>query len=180
VIHNALKSLWGDGPKDSYAEEKRKNTAKSMISPGERPQDIRTPKALLDAVASVLGGSIALDACDTLQQTSASAHYTGEEGSDGLALPWANGTYCNPPYKDLKAWLAKATVEATTGSSIIVLCPVRPHRAWFRRAMREASAIVYLNPLKFEGFKQAFPAPLCLLCYNVEAGESFSAWGEVG
>jgi hypothetical protein len=176
--HNALKSLWGDGPKDSYAEEKRKNTAKSMISPGERPQDIRTPKALLELVAHALGGKIALDAADTLQQTPALKHYTGEPGSDGLVEPWTDGTYCNPPYKDLKEWLSKACKEATTGSRIVVLCPVRPHRAWFRRAMREATSIVYLNPLKFEGFKQAFPAPLCLLCYNVEAGESFSAWGE--
>lgn len=177
--HNALKSLWGDGPKDSYKEEKRKNTAKSMISPGDRPQDIRTPKELLYAVAYCFGGTIALDAADSLKETPALEHYTGDLGSDGLKMPWKDRTYLNPPYKDLKDWLEKATREAgNVLHRIVVLCPVRPHRKWFRQAMREATDIVYLDPLKFEGFAQAFPAPLCLLCFNVEAGNYFDAFGE--
>ncbi len=183
-MHNALKSLWGAGPEHSYAEQKeqsRKNTAKSMISPPdiERPQDIRTPVDLLEAVAEFFGGEITLDAADTLQQTPAKKHYTGEVGSDGLTLPWEDGTFVNPPYKTLKDWLEKALVEQASGKRIVVLCPVRPHRGWFRKAMKKASSIVYLNPLKFDGFKQAFPAPLCLLVYNVwDVGDDFDKWGE--
>jgi hypothetical protein len=178
--HNALKSLWGDGPKDSYREQKRKNTAKSMISPGDRPQDIRTPKDLLEAVAKCFGGTIVLDAADSLRATPAQHHYTGEEMCDGLKASWMDRTFCNPPYKDLKAWLDKAVNEATDDEykSIIVLCPVRPHRSWFREAMRECSEIVYLNPIKFEGFDQAFPAPLCLMMFNVFSNGAFNKWGD--
>jgi hypothetical protein len=172
MTHNALKSLWGDGPKDSYAEAKRPSH--------DRPQDIRTPKALLTDVAIAFGGKILLDAADALAQTPAMMHYTGGPGSDGLVEPWADGTYLNPEYKDLKVWLEKTLREAKQRKRIIVLCPVRPHRPWFRRAMRAAQSIVYLNPLKFEGYKQAFPAPLCLLCYNINAEDTFAAWGEVG
>lgn len=184
MTHNALKSLWGDGPKESYAEQKeqsRKNTAKSMISPPDidRPQDIRTPPDLIEAVIELFDGVIALDACDSLCQTKAMMHYTGPEpGGDGLVEPWVDRTYCNPPYKDLKFWLDKALKEAKQGKRIAVLCPVRPHRAWFRRAMRAATSLVYLNPLKFEGYKQAFPAPLCLLIYNTTAEGAFDKWGE--
>jgi len=154
---NALDTLWG-GP-----ERRRKNTAKAMISPGARPQDIRTPLVIFRTLVQYWGESIALDACDGEARTPCVLHLT----SGGLDRPWADRTYCNPPYQDLKSWLAKAVHEArATGNRIAVLCPVRTHRKWFREAMAETSAIIYLDPLTFEGYTQAFPAPLCILFFN--------------
>jgi hypothetical protein len=87
----------------------------------------------------------------------------------GHSVPWVPRTYINPPFgdkgpecllanfEDFCATFAHACVECA------FLCPVRSHRKWWRRAvLRAADAIVFLDPLKFEGFAQSFPAPLCL------------------
>lgn len=173
---NALQTLWGSG--DPERDRRRKNTAKSMISPSEggeeRNQVIYTPKIVLDVIAEVWPEGIALDPCSGQGSlVVCNDSYLIEAGQDGLELPWKDRTYCNPPYKNLKDWLNKAMDEGATDASptlrkeIIVLCPVRTHRAWFRMAMNECSHIVWLDPLAFNGFKQSFPAPLCLMyCGN--------------
>lgn len=162
---NALQTLWGSG--DPERDRSRKNTAKSMISPGTRPQEIYTPQIVLDVVAEVWPEGIALDPCagpDSLVQ--AFDEYCGGLHTDGLVAPWANRTYFNPPYKDLKAWLFKAAVESTKGHEIIGLFPVRTHRRWWREIIFEADAISWMDPLKFKGYLQAFPAPLCLVYWG--------------
>jgi hypothetical protein len=91
------------------------------------------------------------------------------KGRSGHAAPWPDRTFVNPPYgdkgpecllanfEDFCAAFARATTE------VAFLCPVRSHRKWWRRdILRAADAIVFLDPLKFEGFAQTFPAPLCL------------------
>jgi hypothetical protein len=90
-------------------------------------------------------------------------------GRSGHAVPWVDRTYVNPPFGDkgpecllatfgdFCAAFARAQVECA------LLCPMRSHRKWWRRdVLRAADAIVFLDPLKFEGFAQSFPAPLCL------------------
>lgn len=130
--------------------------------PGERPQTIITPKSVLD----MLPWEIALDPCACEGSlVVADKYYRIDLGQDGLILPWTDRTYCNPPYKDLKTWLAKAQQEACMGYRIAVLAPVRTHRKWFRLAMQTA-LVRWLDPVKFHGYPQAFPAPLCLLIWN--------------
>ena len=82
--------------------------------------------------------------------------------TDGLSAPWVDGTWVNPPYKTLAEWLEKSMAEA---ADHILLIPVRPNRKWWRAWARTAE-IVYLNPVKFEGHDQSFPAPLCLARRN--------------
>lgn len=87
----------------------------------------------------------------------------------GHRVEWPDFTYCNPPFgnqgpevlladfKDFCVKFAKTTTE------VALLCPARSHRKWWRKNVMMASdAIVYLNPLRFEGFPQTFPAPLVL------------------
>lgn len=60
-------------------------------------------------------------------------------------------------------WL-EHQLERSEGESV-VLAPVRTHRKWFRAWLRRLGAAVFLDPLKFEGYAQAFPAPLVLGFY---------------
>lgn len=171
---NALQSLWGSG--DVARDRARKNTAKSMISPPEggedRPQEIYTPQVVLDVVAEVWPGGIFLDPCSgagSIVPALLRFNIVPQADAllvDGISVPWLNFTYANPPFKYLGDWLKKAMLEASLGLEIIVLCPVRTHRVWFRRAMKHCTAITYLDPLCFRGFAQAFPAPLCLFYWG--------------
>lgn len=90
--------------------------------------------------------------------------------SRGLIDLWLDETFCNPPYGTLKDWLEWAMAQFVDH---ILLVPVRPNRTWWRKwaASIPAGDLVYLNPLKFVGYEQAFPAPLCLARANAPAAE---------
>jgi len=177
--HNALQTLWGSG--DPTADRARKNTAKSMICPGERKQEIYTPQCIIDGLLK-LWGDIYLDPCSGPESlVPAQCHYSGiclED--DGLQNRWMPRTYVNPPFKHLKFWLLKAQQEAVSFPNIVLLCPTRHHRKWFRAALRSADCTIYLNPLKFHGYKQAFPAPLCLIGWNVTVERFKDAFKDLG
>lgn len=159
----------------------------------KREQEILTPQSITDCVRAMFGNRpIALDPCaaretfgrDTIRAER--VHYGIDSSDDGLKWRWADRTYVNPPYNELKTWLAKAVAESrkygrTCEDRIVVLCPVRPNRSWWRAARNAASAVVELDPVCFVGFEKGtvdpkgqvrkahayFPAPLCLLCFNV-------------
>jgi hypothetical protein len=181
--HNALQTLWGSG--DPERDRKRKNTAKSMISPSEggveRPQEIYTPQVILDVIAEVWPEGITLDPCSGPESiVPARIRYDGSPGKDGLEEVWYDFTYFNPPYKDLKKWMAKAVAESPANNvEIIGLFPVRPHRVWWRRTAVKAAALSCLDPLCFRGYKQAFPAPLCLMYWGSRVEKFYEACKKV-
>lgn len=151
---NALTSLW-DGTRS-----------------GKREQEILTPIWILEALQAEWNGCIMLDPCsDAGEHVGTFERYVHPQ-HDGLALPWCDRTYCNPPYGDLKAWLAKAMLESIPGpckgdvTRIALLCPVRTHRPWYRQALDTTTAVVELASVKFHGYDQPFPAPLHLLCWG--------------
>lgn len=153
----------------------------------KRVQEVFTPPEILQRMW-IEWGEISLDtAADASRWVPARAHYIGADGQDGLALPWADRTYCNPEYAALRVWLEKATHEAGHGHRIALLVPCRSHRAWYRAAERTAHHVIELDPLAFwqvhpetgetapyvhrskaTGRLQAstFPAPLAILCWN--------------
>lgn len=149
MIDDALKSLYGKGHVNAT------RTRECVTMPGKREQTIFTPQCIIDVVLE-LYGTIAFDPA-----------YGGPEGivpaeaytdTMGLVIQWPDRTYCNPPYGELKLWLAHSLKQT---SRHVMLVPVRPHRKWWREWARQAD-VVYLNPIKFLGYDQAFPAPLCL------------------
>ncbi len=168
-MHNALQTLWGSG--DPERDIARKNTAKSMISPAtdgvDRPQEIYTPQLVLNVIARIWPEGIACDPCSgPLSLVIAPFKFDGIT-INGLTTPWFDFTYANPPYKTLEDWLRKAVIEGfLLGKEVIVLCPVRTHRVWFRAAMLLATRICWMDPLTFIGYEQSFPAPLCLMYFG--------------
>lgn len=142
----------------------------------ELEQTILTPDNLVHAVRDMFDGEIALDPCaaPTAGYWIAETNCEGPDhgGCNGLYVPWVDRTYVNPPYKHLKAWLAKALEGPEEGDverdRLVVLCPVRPNRDWWQVAREAADVYVELGPIKFVGYKSAFPVPLCLMIWGVE------------
>lgn len=125
--------------------------------PGPRRQEIYTPKVILDAIAKFWPDGIALDPCsgpDSIVESDARLF----ESDNGLAHPWPARTYVNPPYRYLKDWM----LHADQFDEWIMLCPVRTNRTWWRE-VGYRSFICWLDPVKFVGYDQVFPAPLCLM-----------------
>lgn len=128
---------------------------------GKREQEILTPPWLCELLVKQWG-CIALDPCSPeTPNVGALCYYT----HSGLDADWLDGTYCNPPYGDLKLWLAKACEEAKQGHRLALLVPARTSRKWYRKAL-DGRWVVELDPLKFVGFDAGFPAPLHLICFN--------------
>lgn len=96
-----------------------------------------TPPHVLDAVRSYFGGEIALDPATTAaNHTKAKAFFTVKE--NGLARPFVNGTFVNPPYGTaMPAWCAKIGEEAARGVEIIALLTVsrRTEQEYWQRAV---------------------------------------------
>ncbi len=146
-----------------------------------REQTVLTPEWLLEAIRAV--APIGLDPCTTPENPTKAEAYmtegmfgvdTPQFGQAGLAQFWATYptiragclVYVNPPYSDLRSWLAKCLYEASCLAPIYLLAPFRPQRKWFVEYTR-GYTVASLAPFPFVGHKQAFPAPLCLVCYNL-------------
>lgn len=193
--HNALASLYGAG------EAKRRATASAHIGPGRRSQEIYTPPCVIEAVLKVWP-YIQLDPCTgpgsivparhtcyvspkaVVNEATGrvKVHYEADVSEiDGKLVPWPDYTYVNPPFALLQQWLRKAQNEGET-SEVMLLCPNRTSRKWFRAAAKSASAVAELNPLKFLHYKQAFPAPLCVMYWGQNPNlfaHAFESLGEV-
>lgn len=103
----------------------------------------------------------------------------GEDDLNGLVDPWVDRTYCNPPFAELKRWLHTIQHWAKAPDKrIAALAPARTHRKWYREAIGGIT-IVELNPLKFQGYDQAFPVPLHLLCFNFTPSQAWDSHGTV-
>lgn len=137
-------------------------------------QEIYTPRSVIDVCLAVWPEGIRLDPCsgpdsivpaeirlqgrrvDSGRRTKHGATIWKWEGA-GLRRTWCSRTYCNPPFNQLRQWLAHAV-----GSEVIVLAPVRSHRGWWRDWRDAQEAYCEMDPLKFLGYASSFPAPLIL------------------
>lgn len=149
-----------------------------QIGAHDREQEILTPVPISRFVLDLFDGQVELDPCGIGDNHPRYFDMTYEpvnvltgppNGLDGLKERWQDRTYANPPYKDLKTWLYKALYEAynVPFPRIAMLCPVRPHRVWYRTVAETTSCVVSLNPVTFVGFKGAFPSPLALFVWNI-------------
>lgn len=70
------------------------------------------------------------------------------KADDALALPWTNErVFCNPPYgKALKAWTAKALMEATEHDALaVLLIPARTDTIWFHENVLPHAEIRFIR-----------------------------------
>jgi phage N-6-adenine-methyltransferase len=108
-----------------------------------------TPKELIDAARSAMGG-IDLDPASSAvanRTVGATMFYTSEH--DGLKQPWSGRVWMNPPYaQPLVAQFAEAVSDKFDGKAISKACVLvnnATETAWFQRMLTSASAVCFLR-----------------------------------
>lgn len=142
----------------------------------ERRQTVLTPPWFLAELCANVGTSIGYDPCTT-RFNPCKAKVFSTEKENGLNVNWAKQSakhgwiYVNPPFKYLHLWMQKALMESERGAQIYMLAPFRPWRTWFCDLVPvtnlDKRRLVSLVPLAFVGEKSAYPAPLCVIPYNL-------------
>lgn len=140
--------------------------------PGKREQSILTPQCIVDGLERFWPSGIAMDPCSAPGQLVVAA----AQPKDGLAVIWPERAYCNPPYGELRRWLE----HGGSFNEVVWLVPVRTHRAWFRAWWNLLDVRLGLDPLCFEGFGQAFPAPLMLGYKGARRDDFYLAFHQLG
>lgn len=144
----------GDDALTGFATGNRKG------KPAARNQSVLTPLLVVD-LCKALWGQIALDPCwEGGAITDPEYKFDIVNGQDGTKLGWVPKTFINPPYDSLQPWLEHGRKQPLEQ---VWLIPVRSHRRWWRKFRDEhLDVYVELNPIKFLGYQQFFPAPLLL------------------
>ena len=94
---------------------------------------------------------------------------------NGLTESWAGQrVYCNPPYKDIAPWLAKAREAALA----VYLLPARTGTEWWHTYAMTANEIRFMRGrLRFEGSPINAPFDSCVLVYNDIMGpQRITSW----
>lgn len=174
---NALTSMWGEDNANAIAKKRelvRTIRARECVAmPGIREQTICTPDEILDPLRAIWRG-IDMDPCAAPGRSIGAAQEI-RLPQDGLRVRWPDRTFVNPPYGELSRWLEP---RADWQDRWCWLVPVRSQRKWWREWARSLGTLIYLNPVKFVGYKQAFPAPLCLGFTETNAAWAFGHLGE--
>lgn len=127
--------------------------------PDDDVDDRRTPPDLLAECAELAGvDRFDLDVAANDENTKASAWYDlRDDGlNDGLTGPWWGRVWCNPPYSNVRPWVAKAHAEwsadrpnhANAVDSVAMLLPAnRTEQAWWQELIepgrRDGTLVVY-------------------------------------
>lgn len=97
----------------------------------------------------------------------------GEAGSgDGLKIQWPSSdtytVFSNPPYGNvIRHWVQKASIEAESGSEILMLVPARTDTVWFHDAIQTAQGVCFIRGrLKFRGAANAAPFPSIIIYWG--------------
>ena len=152
-------------------DAKKKSSVTDVLHPAFEKDDHDSPALLENGDGEVMAFYSRHGTDNLMNQRTFSEGAWGEERAytGGLGKGF---TYANPVYKFLDQWLAKAVSEAEHGHEIMLLCPVRPHRVWWRAAERTTTKTCYLNPVKFVGEKSSLPLPLAMMYWG-ERGAQF-------
>jgi phage N-6-adenine-methyltransferase len=94
--------------------------------------DVRETPADKFAELSKLVGGFTLDVCATHANTKCAKFY--DEALNGLAQPWrGERCFCNPPFSDIGAWVAKAW-QASDAELVVMLVPAtRTEQPWWQK-----------------------------------------------
>lgn len=69
--------------------------------------------------------------------------------TNGLSKRWFGRVFLNPPYSDIRAWVAKCAEEAKSGTLIVALLPNWTGAAWFDDFCADAVILPVAGRIKF-------------------------------
>jgi len=130
----------------------RNRTAVSLAVFNGKDQYARTPDKVKAWVRERLGGEY-FDVCPT------------DPDFDGLAVPWRDRNFCNPPFANVEPWLRKAFEEhAHHRRSTVLLLPSRSNPMWWHRYVLRAHRLWYPpRGVVFVGYTQPLPEGIVLV-----------------
>lgn len=120
-----------------------------------------TPRAVVDYWATIVG-PFALDVAANATNAVSALYY--DEAKNGLVQSWARDAgggpiWCNPPYSDINAWVAKAVAEHGLGATVVLLLPSRTDTAWFHALLHTPGADLYFLRRRLTFGNATSPAP---------------------
>lgn len=119
-----------------------------------------------------------LDPCATKENRKCQMYF--DKQRDGLSNPWFNKglttcAFINPPYSNLREWIAKSAEEARKGMTCVILIPSRTDtKAWHtyiydakRWRFRPGVEVRFLpGRVKFVGGEHCAPFPSCIVIFR--------------
>ena len=107
-----------------------------------------------------------LDACAQPETAKCERYFTPDD--DGLAQDWGRErVWCNPPYNELYAWLAKGDESSQRGALVVFLIPARTDtRAWHEHVMHASEIRFIQGRLRFGNSKNSAPFPSALVIFR--------------
>lgn len=87
---------------------------------------------------------------------------------NGLLVSWKNKiVFVNPPYFEVKKWVAKAYGEARdNGATVVLLVPARTDTAWFHDYCLKAEIRFIRGRLRFGNATENAPFPSMLVIFR--------------
>ena len=157
--------------------------------PGRSKQDYQTPEVLLDAIKKKL--NIKRFWCDfaaTTENAVADCCYT--KADDAFKHTWNSECcdrfitkfgiewgFCNPPYADIRPWVAHAWVEAQFGAQVAMLIPASTGSNWWATYVHNKAHVLLMNGrVTFVGADGPFPKDTALLLYTPFIRGGYDIW----
>lgn len=108
-----------------------------------------------------------MDPCATDQNHKCERYFTKEE--NGLEQDWGGAVvWVNPPYSDIKNWVAKSYYEGCKDNTVVVLLlPSRTDTRYFHNYILNRAEIRFIKGrLKFGDAKGSAPFPSMLVIFR--------------
>jgi len=141
------------------------NTQKVMFS--SKSDEWATPQEFYDKLDRT--HHFTLDPCASHENHKCDKYFTMED--DGLEQSWAGETvFVNPPYSDIKAWVAKSYYEVRNQmfpTKVVLLIPARTDTKYFHEYCMRAKEILFVKGrLKFGNQKNSAPFPSMVVIFE--------------
>lgn len=111
-----------------------------------------------------------LDVCATKENAKCLRYFAPDD--DGLTASWVSKTshercWMNPPYgRGIGAWVKKAYLSATEGSTVVCLLPARTDTSWWHDYCMKGEVRFIRGRLKFGDSKNSAPFPSAVVIFR--------------
>lgn len=135
-------------------------------------QDYETPLSLFNVLNEEF--KFTLDVCADDKNHKVDTYITEEQNA--LIQDWKGICWMNPPYKNIKKWIAKAYNESIKHNSIVVcLVPARTNTSWWHDYCMKGEIRFIKGRPKFEGCKYGLPQPLAIVIFGKEYKNTYKS-----
>ena len=112
---------------------------------------------------------------DTYDALNAEFHFNDDPcplgGVSGLEREWGTRTFVNPPYSEIKDWVAYGYAQAQKGRLVVMLIPSRTDTRWWHDYVMNGAEIRFIKGrLRFGGQKNSAPFPSAIVIFRQKEG----------